>query len=194
MMKSLLLFLTLFSVNVYSQNIWAGAFAKEWNKEFSVFYSNEYLTKNIFKSKGENVLKFQTEALAASNSGEITTVLYRTEDNEIEGLLLCFYGSRWNDAGVVYTGYGFKNFDREKAFSFLNILQKNLDEHKDYLTQGGTTAYSGNNIFFKFEDISIIMGYMYGALTIRLFWDTYDSTWNINAFEKSKRRFEKRTK
>jgi len=193
-MKSTLLFLTFFSINIYSQNIWGGYLAKEWNKELSVFYGNAYLTKNIFKTKGEEVLKFETDALAASNSGEITTVLYKAQNGDAEGLLLCFYGNYWNEAGVIYTGYNFKNLDKGQAFTFLNLLQKNIEDNKDYLSKGGTTSYSGNNIYFKYDDINVIVGYVYGTLTIRLFWNNYDSSWNSNAFEKSKRRFEKRIK
>lgn len=191
-MKLKLFFFIIFSVSLHSQNLNRNYFSTVWDKDISVFYGNEFLTKNIFKSSDNSVLKFQTIGLAAVNSGEITTVLYKTEDGNSEGLLLCFYGNYWNDAGVLYTGYGFKNLDKEKAFEFLNLIQKNLDENKDYLTKGGTNVYSGNNIYFKYNDINIIMGYSFGNLNIRMFWQTFDSSWNEGAFQKSKRRFEKK--
>ena len=193
-MKLPLLFLTFSSIIIYSQNLAGGYLAKEWNKELSVFYGNAYLTKNVFKYNADNILRFETDPLAASNSGEITTVLYKTENGDNEGLLLCFYGSYWNDAGVVYTGYNFKNLEKEKAFEFLNLLQKNIDDNKNYLYKGGTTSSTGSNIYFKYDDINVLVGYVFGDLTIRLFWNNYDSSWNSNAFEKSKRRFEKRIK
>lgn len=191
-MKLTLLFFVMFSLSLKSQSINHSYFSTVWDKDTSVFYGNEFLTKNIFKSAGNDVLKFQTVGLAASNSGEITTVLYKTEDGNSEGLLLCFYGSYVNEAGILYTGYGFKNLDKEKAFEFLNLVQKNIDENKDYLTKGGTNAFAGNNIYFKYDDINIIIGYSFGNLNIRLFWQNFDSSWNESAFQKSKRRFEKK--
>ena len=191
-MKLNLLFFILFSSSVYSQN--HNYFSGPWDRNNSVFKGNEFLIKNVFKSNGGKTLKFQTLGLAAANTGEITTVLYKTEDGDSEGLLLCFYGDYWNDSGVLFTGYGFKNLDKEKAFEFLNLIEKNIGDNKEYLNEGGTNAYSGNSIYFKYDDINIIIGYSYGNLNIRMFWQTFDSSWNEGAFQKSKKRFEKKIK
>ena len=69
-------------------------FAKEWNKELSVFYGNAYLTKNVFKYNADNILRFETDPLAASNSGEITTVLYKTENGDNDRVFHITYGTK----------------------------------------------------------------------------------------------------
>ena len=168
-------------------------FAKEWNKDISVFRSNEYLIKNILRNSND-ILRFENIALASSNSGEITTLLYRSEEPIKEGLLLCFYGNYWNDNGVEYQGYGFKNFDKEEAFNFLNKLQEVLAETENYRTNNNTTAYAEKNVSFKHGDMDLLISNIYGKIIIRIFWKGFDSSWDFNSFKRSKKRFEKKSK
>lgn len=165
--------------------------AKEWSKDISVFRSNEFLIKNILGNSDE-ISKFENIALASSNSGEITTLLYRSETKEKEGLLLCFYGNYWNDSGVEYQGYGFKNFNKDEAFNFLNKLQEVLDATENYRTNNNTTAYAEKNVSFKYGDMDLLISNIYGKIVIRIFWKGFDSSWDFNSYKRSKKRFEKK--
>ncbi len=173
-------------VKVNSNNIWT---AKEFSKEISLFKSKEFLFKNVIGSTSE-VIPFEVIPLAAASSGELTTLLYKCEAKQKEGLILGFYGDYWNEAGVLYQGYSFKNLEKEKAIEFLNKIVTSIDENKKFLNENG----DNNNIFFKYEDMDVLIWTNAGTYSIRIFWQGFDSTWEKTAFERSKRRFEKKIK
>jgi hypothetical protein len=193
-MKSKLSILVLLTISnlIYSQikvnsnNIWA---AKEFSKEISLFKSKEFLFKNVLEST-EKVTQFEVIPLAAASSGELTTLLYKCEAKQKEGLILGFYGDYWNEAGVLYQGYSFKNLEKEKAIEFLNKIVTSIEENKKFLNDNS----DNNNIFFKYEDMDVLIWTNAGTYSIRIFWLGFDSTWEKTAFERSKRRFEKKIK
>ncbi|WP_445718291.1 hypothetical protein [Flavobacterium sp.] len=173
-------------VKVNSNNIWT---AKEFSKEISLFKSKEFLFKNVLGSTNE-VVPFEVIPLAAASSGELTTLLYKCDTKQKEGLILGFYGDYWNDAGVLYQGYSFKNLEKEKAMEFLNKIVTSIEENKKFLNESG----DNNNIFFKYDDMDVLIWTNAGTYSIRIFWQGFDSTWEKTAFERSKRRFEKKIK
>lgn len=173
-------------VKVNSNNIWT---AKEFSKEISLFKSKEFLFKNILGST-EQIVPFEVIPLAAASSGELTTLLYKCEAKQKEGLILGFYGDYWNEAGVLYQGYSFKNLEKEKAVEFLNKIVISIEENKKFLNENG----DNNNIYFKYDDMDVLIWTNMGSYTIRIFWQGFDSTWEKTAFERSKRRFEKKIK
>lgn len=191
--KLILLLFIIITNSIYAQTSANSGnwFAKDWNKDISVFRSNEFLIKNILGNSDE-ISKFENIALASSNSGEITTLLYKSETKNKEGLLLCFYGNFWNDNGTEYQGYGFKNFNKDEAFSFLNKLQEVLDATEDYRTNNNTNAYAEKNISFRYGDMDLLISNIYGKVVIRIFWKGFDSSWDFNSYKKSKKRFEKK--
>ena len=173
-------------VKVNSNNIWT---AKEFSKEISLFKSKEFLFKNVLGST-EQIVPFEVTPLAAASSGELTTLLYKCEAKQKEGLILGFYGDYWNEAGVLYQGYSFKNLEKEKAIEFLNKIVTSIEENKKFLNENG----DNNNIYFKYDDMDVLIWTNMGSYTIRIFWQGFDSTWEKTAFERSKRRFEKKIK
>ena len=173
-------------VKVNSNNIWT---AKEFSKEISLFKSKEFLFKNVLGSTTQ-VVPFEVIPLAAASSGELTTLLYKCEVKQKEGLILGFYGDYWNDAGVLYQGYSFKNLEKENAIEFLNKIVNSIEENKKFLNDNG----DNNNIFFKYDDMDVLIWTNAGTYSIRIFWQGFDSTWEKTAFERSKRRFEKKIK
>ena len=177
---------TFSQVRVNSNNIWT---AKEFSKEISLFKSKEFLFKNVLESS-EKVTPFEVIPLAAASSGELTTLLYKCEAKQKEGLILGFYGDYWNEAGVLYQGYSFKNLEKDKAIGFLNKIVTSIEENKRFLNDNG----DNNNIFFKYDDMDVLIWTNAGTYTIRIFWQGFDSTWEKTAFERSKRRFEKKIK
>ena len=173
-------------VKVNSNNIWT---AKEFSKEISLFKSKEFLFKNVLGSTNE-VVPFEVIPLAAASSGELTTLLYKCDTKQKEGLILGFYGDYRNDAGVLYQVYSFKNLEKEKAMEFLNKIVTSIEENKKFLNESG----DNNNIFFKYDDMDVLIWTNAGTYSIRIFWQGFDSTWEKTAFERSKRRFEKKIK
>lgn len=173
-------------VKVNSNNIWT---AKEFSKEISLFKSKEFLFKNVLNST-EDVTSFEVIPLAASSSGELTTLLYKCNAKQKEGLILGFYGDYWNEAGVLYQGYAFKNLEKEKAIEFLNKIVHSIESNLKFLYE----SEDNNNIFFKYDDMDVLIWMDGENYSIRVFWQGFDSTWEKTAFERSKRRFEKKIK
>ena len=173
-------------VKVNSNNIWN---AKEFSKEISLFKSKEFLFKTVLGSTAQ-VVPFEVIPLAAASSGELTTLLYKCEAKQKEGLILGFYGDYWNESGVLYQGYSFKNFEKEKAIEFLNKIETSIEENNKFLKENS----DNNNIYFKYDDMDVLIWTNSGFYNIRIFWQGFDSTWEKTAFERSKRRFEKKIK
>lgn len=101
-----------------------------------------------------------------------------------------FFGNYWNDAGVLYQGYAFKNFEKDKAIEFLNKIQQAIDDNNKFLKSDP----DNNNIYFQYDDLDVLIWSSAVTYTIRVFWKEFDSTWEKTAFERSKRRYEKKTK
>ena len=91
---------------------------------------------------------------------------------------------------VLYQGYSFKNLEKDKAIEFLNKIVASIEENKKFLNENG----DNNNIFFKYDDMDVLIWTNLGTYSIRIFWQGFDSTWEKTAFERSKRRFEKKIK
>jgi hypothetical protein len=166
-------------------NYWA---AKEFSKEVALFNAKSFLFQKVLGTNAD-ILKFEITPLAAASSGELTTLLYKCDEKQKDGFVLGFYGDFWNEAGVLYTGYAFKNLEKSQAIEFLNKIQNAIDANNKFLRD----AVDNNNICFKYEDIDVLI-WVGSYTTIRLFWNGFDSTWENTAFERSKRRFEKKIK
>ena len=184
-LKLSLLFFIIANTLMFSQNY----YAKEFSKDVALYNSKNYLFKTVLGSTTE-ITKFEIIPLAAASSGDLTTLLYKSESKEKEGLILGFYGNYWNEAGVVYQGFAFKNFEKIEAIEFLNKIQEAINENTKYLK----TDNDNNNVFFKYDDIDVLIWSSSQDYTIRLFWNGFDSSWEKTAFDRSKRRFEKKIK
>ena len=169
-----------------SNNMWA---AKEFSKDIALYNSKSFLFKNVLGVSSE-VVQFEVIPLAAASSGELTTLLYKCDNKQKEGLILGFYGMKWNDAGVFYQGYSFKNLDKNQAIEFLNKIQEAIDNNTKFIAD----EPDNNNIYFRYDDIDVLIWGRFQTFTIRLFWNGFDSTWERTAYDRSKRRFEKKIK
>lgn len=177
--------LLLFSFSLFSQRSGNVKQGKEWSKDGSLFGAKSFIFRDILGAS-EEVKKFAIIPLYAASSEELTTVFYNSEGMNKSGLVFCFYGSYWNDSGVLYTGYGYKNLDKAKALIFLDKIQDVIDSNEAFLKDEKNI----NNLFFKFEDISVLI-YHEGGIKLRLYWGDFDSTWDEKAFYWTKKRFER---
>lgn len=192
--KLITLFIILTITKTFSQvtskevnnNIWV---AKEFSKDIALYNSKNFLFKNVLGVSPE-VVKFEIIPLAAASSGELTTLLYKCESKQKEGLVLGFYGNYWNEAGVLYQGFAFKNFEKKQAIEFLSQITDAIQNNIKFLDADS----DNNNIYFKFDDIDVLIWSSSQEYTIRLFWNGFDSSWEKTAFNRSKRRFEKKIK
>ncbi|MBK7964369.1 MAG: hypothetical protein IPK10_02995 [Bacteroidetes bacterium] len=166
-----------------------GINAKEWSKDRALYQAKYFLASEVFGITNE-VIKMEIIPLAAANSGELTTLLYKCDQKKKEGMVLGFYSAQTNSFGLRSTEFRFKNFEKEKAIEFLFKLDQIIEENKKYLADD----YDINNVFFRYDDIDILITKDAGVIKIRLFWEGYDSTWEETAFNRSKRRFERKTK
>jgi hypothetical protein len=186
MKKLIFLFLTQVAFSQIAQNQNNLFYAKEFSKEISLYKAKAF----VFQSVLGSVVKFEIDPLAATSSGELTSLVYSCEKLGKEGLLLGFYGNYWNESGVVYQGYGFKNLPVEKALELL----KKIDEVKSINDRYLSEDPNNTNVCFTFDDMSFII-YKYNSVTtIRVFWNTFDAEWQEIAFKRTKRRFEKKVK
>ncbi|KJD32576.1 hypothetical protein PK35_10255 [Tamlana nanhaiensis] len=190
-MKIKLLFATLFISTIsYSQfpensDIF---FAKEFSKNTALYKAKEYVMTQIIGVKPE-LTKFQIDPLAAASSGELTSLVYNYEKKNITGLVLGFYGDYWNDNGVVYQAYAFKNLPEENALEILRRIDNYINNESKYLSQDS----DNNNMFFQYDDMTFLI-YQDGMVKIRVFWKGFDSEWESTAFGRTKRRFERKIK
>lgn len=188
-MKAISIFFLLSSFCTFSQipSTSKTFLAKEFSKEIALYESKQFLFSEVLNNT-EKVTEFEVVPLAAANSGELTTLLYKCEAQQKEGLILGFYGNYWNEQGIVYQGYAFKNLDKAKATEFLDLIYTSIENHAKFLKSDN----ENNNIVFKFEDMDVLICTTADGYYIRIFWNGFDSTWEKTAYLRSKKRFEKK--
>lgn len=163
--------------------------AKEFSKEMSLYNAKTFMVQNVLDNHGA-VLKFQIDPLVASNSGELTTLVYKCESQNKEGLILGFYGNRWNDAGVIYNAYAFKDLPIASADSLISMIDNAIDNNYKYLDNDA----DNNNIYFTYNDITILAYKSSMTTKLRVYWKGFDSEWNYNEFKRTKTRLAKKLK
>ena len=186
-MKYPLLICLLFSI-VYVNAQKTGYFEdKEFSKDVSLFKAKTFLTHEVLETSG-NSAQFEAIPLAAASSGELTTLLYKCDVQNKEGLILGFYGNYWDTtSGANYQGYAFKNLPREKAYEFLDKIELEIERNEGFLKNNN----DNNNIVFEYDDLKVMIWTTGASYMIRVYWNSFDSTWEKVSFQRSKRRFEK---
>ena len=162
--------------------------SKEWSKSNALYKGKFFVLHNIF-APTNNLLKFEIEALAASNSGELTSLVYKCETQNKEGLVLGFFGDYWNEAGVIYTGYSFKNIPKDKAILLLDKLVKYVNDNYKYLD----ADRDNNNLYFKEDDMEFLFyNPIFNITKIRVLWNGFDAEWDASALFKTQKRLLKK--
>lgn len=160
---------------------------KEFSKDIALFRAKYYLFNDVL-GKSEDVNTFEVIPLASASSGELTTLLYRSEEKGKEGIILGFFGNSVSEAGVKFQGYAYKDLNKNDALEFLNKISSALSDYNKFLSKNT----DNNNVYFTYQDIDVLISYLGGTRIIRLFWNGFDSSWDGTAFDRSKRRFEKK--
>lgn len=176
----ILLSFTLTFTNIsYSQiySKWSYS-SKVWSQDVTLNLAKLFLVQNIV-SVSENEERLVAEAFSASNSGEITAVCYSGDSAKTHGLLLAFYGDYWNENGIVFKGFSFKNMDSNHSIKFLQKIVQVSEDHAKFMEKN----FDINNMTFQFDDITIIM-FVNGNTRLRLIWNGYDSEWSLTEVRK----------
>lgn len=160
--------------------------AKEFSKEIALYRAKEFLIEEVL-GKSPGVIKYSIDPLAATKSGELTSLVYQCDEKKQEGLILGFFGDRWNEAGVVYQSFAFKHLPKVSAIEILTKLGDIIKENSKYLDADD----DNNNIYFHYEDITFLI-YRDGSVKIRAFWMDYDAEWEMIAYKRTRRRLLKK--
>lgn len=166
--------------------------AKEFSKELSLFKAKAYLIAEVLKINDENVsTQFSVEPLSASSSGQLTTLIFDCPQKNISGLILGFYGDYWDrsGSGVNFTGYLFKFISDDDARKLFQRIDEEIKLNDNFLKDNA----NNNNIVFKFGDMDVIISRPLG-IKMRLLWNGFDSEWEEMAFNRTKRRYDKKSK
>jgi hypothetical protein len=160
-------------------------YAKEFSKEIALYNAKIFVLQQVLGISSE-VVKFEIDPLAAASSGELTSLAYKCGSKNKQGLILGFYGTRWNDAGVIFQGYDFLNLPSQKAQEILSKIDALIEENNKFLS-----ADDANNLYFQIDDITFIIYRKTEGTKIRVLWSSFDSEWDYNSFKRTKKRLEK---
>jgi len=186
-MKISFFFITLFisynSIAQVSAN--GGIFmAKEFSKEIASYRSKAFVITEVLGISKDPV-KFEIDPLAAASSGELTSLVYRCDEKNKAGMIFGFFGDRWNSSGVRFNAFAFKNLPKKDALELFDKIEKTVDENAKYINQDDDV----NNVYHYFDDIMLLI-YKKGSTKIRVFWNDFDSEWDLTAFRRTKRRLQ----
>lgn len=161
---------------------------KGFSKQIALYRAKFFITDLIGATEEQKNLII--DPLAASSSSEVTSIFYESENQR--GLLLGFFDMFWDKggSGTAYQGYGFKNLPEEKALLLMDKIERIREDEKKFLGSDDNV----NNVFFKFDDMTIIIYIEGNSGRVRISWDGFDGEWDETAFKRTKRRFEKNIK
>ena len=171
-------------------SIHGGVFAQSYSKEITEYRVKEFIIRDILQIPDKQTIEVHINALTASKSGQLTTIIYDCKELAKRGLVFGFWNDQINDFNLRYQGYAFKNFEFEKSKDLLDNLEKVLEEKNDILSAGNEDL--SKNALYKFDDIIFIFYKdVFGANQIRVLWNGFDSEWNQSNLQTMKRRFYK---
>lgn len=161
--------------------------SNEFSKEKSLYGAKSFAMQKVL-GVTETPEKFEMWALAAATSGELTSLVYKCSAKQKEGMVLAFFGNQWNEAGVLYKAYAFKDLPKAKAVELLDKLEATIETNSPYLR----AETDNNNVYFKYDDMTFLVYADQAGIQMRVFWGQFDSEWNISSFQKTKRRLGKK--
>jgi len=187
-MRHLTLLLCFYSLGIFAQttNDTGIYYAREFSKDKALYKAKEFVMEEIIGLE-TNVIKFNVDPLAETSSGELISLAYACEEKNMDGLVLGFFGNRWDNSGVFYQAFAFKNLPKKEAIEMLTKLNDEIELNAKYLSADS----DNNNIYFQYEDITFLI-YRDSGIKIRVFWQDFDAEWESNSFSRTKRRFEKK--
>lgn len=148
--------------------------------------AKKYLIEEVLNSSKETT-SFEIDFISSSISGEVTTLAYNCREQKKSGIIFTFFGSFWNENGTSYTGYAFRNLDKDSTLKLLDRLKSEITfvseiQNKDF------------NTYFTFSDMTFLLNKItsseFGSVRIKMFWREFEADWTKLAIEKSYKRIE----
>ena len=164
-----------------------GVLSQEESKKITEYYCKQYIVDEVLKIPDRQSIEVYIDAITASTSGEITTVLYKCSSLKKKGVVLAFWND-YIDILLPYKGFGFCNLEIEKANILFNDLEALMNQENLILAN-----ITGNKVF-KSDNITLLFsnsGSFLGKRTIRVWFDKFDSDWNQANLKTTIRRFRK---
>lgn len=167
-----------------------GLLSQIYSKEITEYRSKEYIVNEILVAPNKEVIDLEINAITASKSGELTTVIYNCESQKKRGLLFVFWNERINEFNLRYKGYAFRHFEYAIAKDLLDNLDAVLEQKKAILSFENENL--SKNAVYKWDDVNFLFYKSeLGSNLIRIFWNSFDSEWNQANLKTTKRRFDK---
>jgi len=135
-----------------------------------------------------DAVKFEIDALASANSGELTTLVYKCGSINKSGLILGFYGNKITAGGMPFQTFGFKVLPIDKANSLIDKIESVTKENSKYID----ADLDNNNIYFHFDDMTVLIYNTSMTTRLRIYWEGFDSELDWPTFQKTKRRLAKK--
>ncbi len=189
-MKKLILFIYFIPLFFYSQNDKSvkknpDRFSANnisylgYDRETSIYLAKKFIADSVLNFEIDGYRKFEIETYASDRRRELTSSFFRDENLKNSGLLLGFFNIRGESEVKQYR---FKLLNISDAFRLLNSIDYIIKNEKQYLRDD----YNGNNIYFEFSDMKIIIYSQNSSSTgfrIRILWSGLDSEWIFQSFK-----------
>jgi hypothetical protein len=175
-----------FSQAVKSDQMSNKIIPRRYNKEVSEYKAKEFIIDKVLNIPNGELIPVKVDALTASKSGELSTLVYDCKEMGKKGIVFSFWQREINEYNTRYNGYAFKNIDYEEAKDLFVTLDRLIKEKKDIVKLGPEW-----NAAFRWDDL-LILFYKEGASNkIRVFWNGFDAEWNQANLKTTIRRFTK---
>ena len=161
--------------------------AKHFSKEEALYKARAYVMQTVL-GVNPDVTRFMIDPLAATHSGEVTSLVYECEAKRKRGLVLGFFGTYRNEAGLSSPAHAFKNLPEVNAYELLAKLEHTIKNFSGYLAKD----VDNNNVFFSYEDMTFLVyrEQLTGKSLVRVFWNSFDAEWESKAIKRTKKRLD----
>jgi hypothetical protein len=182
----LIVFFTLKNINGQSKPIQKYYNSPAYIQTEAESLAKKYLIKEVLNSSNETT-SFEIDYISSAISGEVSTLAYNCREQKKGGVIFTFFGGFGNEYGTYYTGYAFRNLDKDSTLKLLNRLKNEITfvseiQNKDF------------NIYFSFSDMTFLLNKFtsseFGSVRIKMFWREFEADWTRLAIEKSHKRIE----
>lgn len=150
----------------------------EYTEEMALYNAKEFVAFNLIDRSSDSITRFSLVPLEAAESAEMTTLYFKCESQGKEGLLLGFNGEQAQENGRDREATDFYYLPKSQAIDLLNRMISLFEKEKDFLSD----EKDQNNGMFQFGELKILM-YRASNESVRVFWNGFDSNWELDEVE-----------
>ncbi len=150
----------------------------EYTEEMALYKAKEYAAFELIDRSSDSITRFILHPLEAGKSAEMTTLYFKCESQGKEGLLLGFNGEQKNSDGRSSEASDFYYLPKAEAIDFLNRIISLFEREDNFFSD----EKDQNNGLFQFGELKVVI-YEGGDKSIRIFWNGFDSNWELDECE-----------